>query len=316
MRKPAFLVLFAWMLLSLTACKSTSKTGDSPSGKPDVNKASEIALFKTYENSNRLLSYTLKRHIYLPGLRQINHLENYQGLQFLNDENTARINIDGKLANKENYESFVIIPEFGEELDSWLTFLPNPLMPHTFNDENMNRLRPLFHDEAKKIKSDKYSILEISKSWIIENVPGEKLIVIPDKLSIITDPESGTIYQYIFEFKNSNDPIRKHVISFEDYKSTEGIRYPQVITRTTHLRELSQEGERELQGQIVQNLELMEEYENNLLACADFEDGDQRMLCKEKWQSSIEAIEIINEMMIDRVNTLIYDIEINNIRLR
>lgn len=315
MRKPATLLLFAWMLLSLSACKSTSKTGNRPAEKPDVNKASEIALFQAYENSNRLLSYTLKRHIYLPGLRQINHLENYQGLQFLNDENTAQINISGQLANMENFEEFTIIPEFGEELDRWLTFLPNPLMPHTFNDETMNRLRPLFRDQAGKVKSDKYAILETDKNWIIENVPNEKLIVVPDKLSIITDPESGTVYQYIFEFRGRSQPIQKHVISFEDYTETQGIRYPQVITRTTYLRELSPEEEKELQNQIVDNLELMEEYENNLSACADFEDKDQRKYCSKKWQGSIEAIEIINEMMIDRVNTLIYEVEIEDVRM-
>ncbi len=316
MRKPAYLLLFAWMLLSLSACKSTSKTGDRPAARPGVSKASEMALFNTYENSNSILSYTLKRHIYLPGLSQIDHLENYQGLQFLNNENTARINIDGKLATKENFEEFVIIPEFGEELDRWLSFLPNPLMPHTFNDETMNRLRPLFRDQNEGGRSDKYAILETDKNWILENVPGEKLIVIPDKLSIITDPETGTIYQYIFEFKGKNEPIQKHVISFEDYTKTQGIHYPQVITRTTYLRELMPEEEKELQDQIVQNLELMEEYENNLSACNDFEDKNQRKYCRKKWQGSIEAIEIINEMMIDRVSTLVYDIKINNIHFR
>lgn len=306
----------ALMVTGFYACKTSSTPGSASRIPPDVNKASEQALFNTYSNADRILSYTLNRHVYLPGVKDIDHLENYHGMQFLNDQDEARINIDGSIIEKKEYQEFNILPEFGEDLDRWLAYLPNPLFPSTFQGKEMARLRPLFRQGGNTHQPRNYSILTIDKNWIIENIPQQEIIVLPDRLSILTDPEKGTIYQYIFEFKTGSEPISKHVISFEDYTDSQDINYPQTITRTTYLKNLTREEEEELQEQIVQNLSLMETYEENKSKCQEFENKDQRKFCRNKWERSIEALEIINEMMIDRVNTLVYEIKMEDVRLQ
>lgn len=303
------------LMTGFYGCKSSYKANKAPISK-DVNKTSEQALFNTYSKSPDIISYKLKRHVHLPDIKGIDYLENYHGLQFINDDNTANIRLSGGIAEMDDYKEFDIIPSYGESIDEWLTFLPNPIMPHSFNDQKLSRLKELFKQQTPLSQSKKYAILEIDKSWIEQNIPQQEIIVRPDKVNIVTDPDDGTIYQYVFEFFRENNPIEKHIISFEDYTKHNGIKYPKTIVRTTYLRELNDERSNELQEQIVQNIELIEIYNQNKSDCKNFEDEAQKKYCREKWAKSIKALEIINEMMIDRVSTLVYEIEIEDIRLK